>query len=109
MHWLYLGISIGAEVIGTSALKLSESFTRVGPSLVAILSYTLAFYLLSLALAHIPLGVAYAIWCGVGIALIAVVGALFFGDTLDLAAEFGILLIIAGISIITLASKTSLH
>jgi len=109
MHWVYLGVSIGAEVLGTAALKISSSFTRPLPSLVAVASYAVAFYLLSLALEKIPLGVAYAIWCGLGIILVALVGVIVFKDPVDAKAQIGILLIIAGIALVTLFSNPKLH
>ena len=84
--WLLLGTAIVAEVIGTSALKASAGFTRLGPSLVVVAGYGVAFYLLSLTLRHIPVGVAYAVWSGLGIVLIAAVGWLFYGQRLDAPA-----------------------
>jgi len=109
MHWIYLAISIGAEVLGTAALKISSSFTRPLPSLIAVASYAVAFYLLSLALGRIPLGVAYAVWCGLGIILVAIVGTIVFDDPIDMKAQIGILLIIAGIALVTSSSSPKLH
>ena len=106
MHWLYLGIAIVAEVIGTSFLKSSEGFTRVLPSLVVIVSYAAAFYLLSLTLKTLPVGIAYAVWSGVGVALIAVIGAVVFGQTLDLPGMAGIALIVAGVIVINVFSTS---
>ena len=100
MNWLYLGIAIVAEVIGTSALKAAEGFTRLVPSVVVVAGYLVAFYFLSLTLRTIPVGVAYAIWSGVGIVLIALVGWLALGQPLDAPALAGIALIIAGVVVI---------
>lgn len=107
--YLYLGIAIVAEVIATSALKASEGFTRTGPSLVVALGYGTAFYFLSLVLKTVPMGVAYAIWSGVGIVLIAAIGWLLMKQPLDLPALLGIGLIVAGVAVIQLFSKTVAH
>jgi small multidrug resistance pump len=109
MGYVYLSIAIVAEVIGTSALKASEEFTRLGPSLLVIGGYGIAFYSLSLVLKTIPVGIAYAIWAGVGIALISLVGIVMFRQTLDAPAVIGIVLIIAGVMIINLFSKSAVH
>ena len=100
MNWLYLGIAIVAEVIATSALKSAEGFTRLAPSLVVLVGYITAFYFLSLTLKTIPVGLAYAIWSGVGIVLIALIGWLVLGQPLDIPALIGIGLIIAGVIVI---------
>ncbi|MBF6024957.1 DMT family transporter [Lysobacter niastensis] len=107
--YLYLAIAIAAEVIATSALKASEGFTRTGPSLVVAIGYGVAFYFLSLVLKSVPVGVAYAIWSGVGIVLIALIGWWFLKQPLDAAAMVGIGLIVAGVLVIQLFSKTSAH
>lgn len=109
MNWLYLSIAIVAEVVATSALKAADGFTRSGPSLVVVVGYAIAFYFLSLALRGIPVGVAYAVWSGVGIVLISVIGWLAFGQTLDAAAVFGIGLIMAGVIVLNVFSRTSVH
>lgn len=106
MSYLYLSIAIVAEVIGTSALKASEGFTRLGPVLITIIGYAAAFYFLSLTLKTIPVGIAYAIWSGVGIVLISLVGYALFRQTLDLPAIVGMALIIAGVAVINLFSRT---
>ena len=106
---LYLGIAIVAEVVATSALKASEGFTRTGPSLVVAIGYGVAFYFLSLVLKTVPMGVAYAIWSGVGIVLIAAIGWLLMKQPLDLPALLGIGLIVAGVAVIQLFSKTVAH
>jgi small multidrug resistance pump len=107
MPYLYLAIAIVAEVIGTSALKASEGFTRGLPSLVVIAGYGVAFYFLSLALKTIPVGVAYAIWSGVGVALITLIGWLVFEQALDAAALAGIGLIVAGVVVIQMFSRVA--
>ncbi len=107
--WWYLGIAIVSEVAATSALKASESFSRFWPSLVVVVGYALAFYFLSLTLKSIPVAVAYAVWSGVGIALIAIIGWLLFGQALDLPGIVGITLIVAGVLVLNLFSKTSGH
>jgi small multidrug resistance pump len=97
MSYLYLALAIVAEVIGTSALKATHSFTRPLPSLVVVISYGLAFYGLSLALTTIPVAVAYAIWSGAGVVLIALIGWLVLKQSLDKPALLGIALILAGV------------
>lgn len=109
MHWLYLGIAIIAEIAATSALKSADGFTRLWPSLLVISGYMIAFYFLSLTLRSIPLGITYAIWSGVGIALLAVIGWWFYQETLDLAAFAGIGFIILGILILLLFSNVEIH
>ncbi len=107
--WFYLGIAIVSEVAATSALKASEGFTRLWPSLTVVAGYALAFYFLAQTLNSIPVGVAYAIWSGVGVALIAFVGWLVYGQTLDTAALIGLALIVAGVLVLNLFSKTTGH
>ncbi len=109
MGYLYLAIAIVAEVIGTTALKASEEFTRFWPSFIVVVGYGAAFYFLSLVLKTIPVGVAYAIWSGVGITLITLVGAILFKQIPDLAAVAGMTLIIAGIVVMNVFSKTAVH
>lgn len=106
MKWLYLAIAIGAEIIATSALKASSGFSRPWPTVVTVLGYGVAFYFLSLTLREIPMGVAYAIWSGVGIALISLVGMLFFGQRLDTPALIGMGLIVAGVVVMNVFSKS---
>lgn len=106
---LALAIAIVAEVIGTSALKASAGFSRPWPSLVVLAGYGTAFYFLSLALRQIPVGVAYAVWSGAGTVLIALVGVLLFRQKIDLAGMLGIALIIAGVLVLNLMSKSSAH
>jgi small multidrug resistance pump len=107
IEWGYLTVAIVAEVIATSALKASESFSRLVPSIVVVAGYAVAFFMLSLALRAIPVGVAYAVWSGVGIVLISLVGWLAFGQMLDAPAVIGMALIIAGVVVINLFSQTA--
>ena len=107
--WAYLAIAIVAEVIGTSALKASIGFTRPGPTAVVVVGYGVAFYFLSLTLQTLPVGVTYAIWSGVGIVLISLFAWLAYGQTLDLPAVIGLTLIIAGVVVLNLFSRTLAH
>jgi small multidrug resistance pump len=109
MGYILLAIAILAEVIATSALKASEEFTKLGPSMIAIIGYVLAFYFLALVLKTIPIGIAYAIWSGVGIAAIAVVGSVVFHQHLDAAAITGMGFIIVGVAVINIFSRTVVH
>lgn len=109
MNWVYLLLAIVAEVVATSALKESDSFTRLGPSLVVLVGYAAAFYLLSLTFRTMPVGVVYAIWSGVGIVLISLVGWVVFRQHLDTPAIVGIGLIVGGVAIINLMSKSVPH
>jgi len=108
-HWIFLAVAIISEVIATSFLKSAEGFTRFWPSLVVVAGYLLAFYLLSLTLKTIPVAVAYAIWSGVGILLIALSGWLFLGQSLDTPAIIGLSLIVAGVLVINVFSRTVTH
>ena len=109
MTYLHLAIAIVAEVIATSALKASDGFTRLGPSLFVVAGYAVAFYFLSLTLRTMPVGIAYAIWCGGGIVLIALIGWLVLGQKLDTPALAGMALIMAGVAVINLFSKSTGH
>lgn len=109
MHYIYLGIAIVAEVIATSFLKQSDGFRNLGPSAIMAAGYVVAFYFLSLALRDIPTGVAYAIWSGVGIVLIATVAWVFQGQRLDTPAMIGMALIVTGVAIMNIWSKTAAH
>jgi small multidrug resistance pump len=109
MSYLYLTIAIVAEVVATSALKASEGFTNLIPSLIVAVGYGVAFYFLSLVLKTIPVGIAYAIWSGLGIVLISVIGLVLFQQKLDLAAIIGMILIIAGVLVINLFSGAVSH
>lgn len=109
MGYLYLFIAIVAEVVATSALNASQGFTRLWPSVATVVGYSIAFYALSLTLRTIPMGIAYAVWAGVGIVLIALVGALFFKQMPDLPAMLGMGFIIAGVVLVTLVSSAASH
>lgn len=107
--YLYLGIAIVAEVCATSALKASEGFTRLGPAIFTVIGYAIAFYFLSLTLKILPTGVVYAIWSGIGIVLISLVGWVWFKQVLDLPAMIGMGLIIAGVVVINVFSRVVGH
>ena len=109
MHYVYLGIAIMAEVIGTSALKASKEFTQLWPSVVVVCGYGIAFYFLTLSLRHIAVGIAYAIWAGLGIVLISLAGRVLYHQVLDMPAVLGMLLIISGVVVIHLFSHTAVH
>jgi small multidrug resistance pump len=109
IHYLYLIAAVAAETVGTSALQASQQFSRLWPSVLVVLSYATAFWLLSLALEAMPVGVVYAIWSGLGIVLIALIGFLVFGQRLDLPAVLGIGLIMAGVAVLHLFSDTTPH
>lgn len=105
-NWLLLMLAILGEVIATSALKSSEGFSKLVPSLIVLSGYGVAFYFLSLALRSIPVGVAYAIWSGVGIVLVTAAGWVLYKQKLDAAGFVGIGLIIAGVMVLKLFSQT---
>lgn len=109
MSYLYLGIAIFAEIIATSLLKASEGFTRFVPTVILGIGYLVAFYCLSMALKEIPTGIAYAIWSGVGIVLVALIAWIFQGQRLDLPAMIGMGLIIAGVLVMNIFSTTAGH
>jgi small multidrug resistance pump len=107
--YAYLGVAIIAEVIATTALRAADGFTQLWPSLISIVGYVVAFYFLSLTLRSMPVGIAYAIWSGVGIVLISLAGWLIYKQLLDLPALIGMGLIMAGVIVINLFSKTAVH
>ena len=109
MQYVFLALAILSEVIGTTALTASQQFTRLGPSLLTVAGYGLGFYFFSFALRAIPVGVAYAIWAGVGVVLVALIGVFFLKQRLDWPAVAGIALIIAGVLVMQLFSKTVSH
>lgn len=109
MAYLYLAVAIIAEVVATSALKASEEFTKLVPSALVIIGYGVAFYCLTLVLRNIPVGIAYAIWAGLGIVLIAIVGAVLFRQIPDISAVLGMTLILSGVVVINVFSKTVSH
>jgi len=107
--YLYLSIAILAEILATTALKASDGISRLGPSLMTALGYATAFYFLALTLRTMLLGITYAIWSGVGIVLISAVGWIWFGQTLDVPAIFGLGLIVAGVVVVNVFSKATVH
>ena len=106
---LYLALAIVAEVVATSALKASEEFTRLVPSTIVIVGYGVAFYCLSVCLRTIPVGIAYAIWSGLGVVLITSLAWVIYGQKLDLPALLGLALIVAGVVTIQVFSTASAH
>lgn len=109
MAYLYLAIAIVAEVVATSALKASAEFTKLYPSLIVIIGYCIAFYFMTLVLRTIPIGVTYAVWSGLGIVLVTAVGAVLYKQTPDLPAIIGMGLIISGVLVIHIFSKSVQH
>lgn len=107
LPYIYLAIAILVEVTGTSALKASEGFTRLWPSLIVVVSYAVSFFFMSLTLKSIPVGISYAIWSGVGIVMITVVAWFLYKQALDLPALIGMGLIVAGVAVINLFSNTA--
>ena len=105
--WVFLSVAILAEVIGTTALKASAGFSKPLPSLLVVIGYGIAFYLLALTLRTIPVGVAYAVWSGAGIVLITAVAWLLFGQKLDLPAFIGMGLIVSGVIVLNVFSKAA--
>ena len=109
MTYAYLVLAILCETIGTTALQANQQFTRPLPTVVVFVAYGVSFYLLAMVLKTVPVGVAYALWSGLGIVFIAVIGLLVFQQRLDLPAVLGIALILTGILVIHLFSKTAPH
>ncbi|MDH2435255.1 multidrug efflux SMR transporter [Pokkaliibacter sp. MBI-7] len=107
--WIFLGIAITCEVVATSLLKASDEFSKLIPSLIVVAGYVGAFYFLSLALKTIPVGIAYAVWAGLGIAAVAAISWLVYGQKLDFPAIVGILFILAGVIVLNLFSKAVAH
>ena len=108
-HYLILLVAILTETAGTAALQASHQFTRLIPSIIVVVGYALSFYFLALALKYMSLGIVYAIWSGLGIVAIAAIGYVIYGQKLDAPALFGMGLILAGILIIHLYSKSAMH
>ena len=104
--WLFLGLAIFSEVVATASLKSTEGFTKWGPSLIVIVGYCAAFYFLSLTLDTIPVGVAYAIWSGVGVATITIVSYFLYDQKIDTAGIIGISLIVIGVVVLRFMSET---
>lgn len=109
VHYIYLFFAVVAETVGTTALQASQQFTRFWPSALVVVGYLISFYLMSLTLKVMPVGIVYAIWSGLGIVLIAAIGWAIFGQKLDLPALFGLVLIIAGILVMHLFSGSTTH
>ncbi len=107
--YLILILAVVAETVGTTALQASQQFSRLWPSVLFVLAYAISFYLMSLTLKVLPVGIVYALWSGLGIVLIALIGLLVFGQKLDLAAVLGIAMILGGIMVIQLFSNASPH
>jgi len=107
--YLILALAVLAETIGTTALQASQQFTRLVPSVIVVLAYGISFYLLSITLRSMPVGVVYALWSGLGILFIATIGWTVFGQRLDLPAIIGLMMIIGGIAVIHLFSDATPH
>lgn len=107
--YLILALAVMFETVGTTALKASEQFTKLGPSIVVVLAYAVSFYLLSITLRTMSVGIVYALWSGLGIVMIASIGWAVFGQKLDLAAIAGLIMIIGGIAVIHLFSNSVTH
>ena len=108
-HWLALAIAICGEVIATSALKASDEFTRLIPSIIVVVGYGTAFYFMAISMRVLPVGIMYAIWSGMGIVLVSIIGWLVYKQTLDFPSVIGMGLIIAGVIVINLFSKSVGH
>ena len=108
-HWLALAIAICGEVIATTALKASNEFTRLVPSIFVVIGYGTAFYFMAISMRVLPVGILYAIWSGMGIVLVSVIGWLVYKQTLDFPSMLGMVLIIAGVIVINLFSKSVGH
>lgn len=109
MPWLYLILAITGEVIGTTALKASDGFSRWGYAGLSLLAYGIAFYFLSIVLKTMSVGVAYAVWSGVGVAMVTLIGIVLFDQKLDLFGYLGIGLIVAGVAVLNLMSGSATH
>ncbi|SHF37307.1 small multidrug resistance pump [Modicisalibacter ilicicola DSM 19980] len=109
MAYFYLFVAIVAEVLATSALKSSEEFTRFWPSVLVVTGYGLAFYMLTLVLRTVPVGIAYAFWAGLGIVLVTLIGVVVFKERLDLPAVLGLAMIVGGVVVIQAFSNVSAH
>ncbi|MEO1190867.1 MAG: multidrug efflux SMR transporter [Pseudomonadota bacterium] len=109
MPWFLLAVAITGEIIGTTALKASDGFSRPLYAVLAVVGYGVAFYFLAIVLKTIPVGIAYAIWAGVGVAAVSIIGVVAFGQKLDLAAVIGIGLIVAGVVVLNTLSDSVQH
>lgn len=108
-NWLFLTVAIVSEVVATSTLKFTESFTKLWPSVLVIAGYSISFYFLSLSLRTIPVGIAYAIWSGLGTVLIILAAWALFSQKLDIPALLGIGLIVSGVVLMNVFSKAMPH
>lgn len=109
MKYLYLALAIIFEVIGSSCMKASDGFTKWLPTVIVVITYLICFYFLSLALKSMPLGLAYAIWGGLGIVLTAIISVFIFKQSMDLPAIIGVILIVSGVFVMNFFSKTLSH
>jgi small multidrug resistance pump len=109
MTYFYLLLAIVMETIGTTALQASQQFTRTGPSAIVVIGYAASFYLLSLTLKVMPVGIVYAVWSGLGIVMISAIGYFVYGQKLDMPAILGMVLILAGVGTIHLFSGSTTH
>lgn len=109
MTYVYLALAIIAEVVATSALKASAEFTRLWPSLLVVTGYAIAFYLMTLVLRTLPVGITYAFWAGLGIVLVTLVGIVVYGERPDVPAMIGIAMIVGGVVVIQVFSSVSAH
>ena len=109
VHYIYLLIAVAFETIGTASIQASEQFTRFWPSTIMFISYGISFYFMALTLKYMQVSVVYAIWSGLGIVLIGVIGWVVFKQSLDFAAILGMALIIAGVVVINLFSNSATH
>ena len=108
LPYIYLMIAVAAEVVGTTALKASDTFTKIVPTISMVIAYGCAFFFLSLVMRSLPVGITYALWCGFGIILVSFASLYLFGETLDMPAIIGIAFIIGGIIVIQVFSKMNI-
>lgn len=109
MAWIWLALAISGEIVGTLSLKASDGFSRPAFGALSVVSYAIAFFFLAQVLKTIPVGIAYAIWAGVGVAAVSVMGVVLFGQRLDWPAVIGITLIVAGVIVLNVFSQASAH
>ena len=109
MEWVILYVAVLLEVAATTALKASEGFTRLIPSLIVVAGYGVSFYLMTFALNKIPLAAVYAVWSALGIALISIIGAIRYEENLDAPAIMGLVMIVGGVIVINVFSKSVAH
>jgi small multidrug resistance pump len=107
MPWVLLGAAIATEVAGTLALRASDGFSRLVPSIIVVVGYVASFGFLALVLKSLPVGIVYAIWSAIGVALVAVLGKVMFGDPVPPLAIAGIVLIVGGVALVSFSGATS--